>query len=226
MPMIECYRCGIVPCEHTYWVICAGSSVRACKKCHEEWRFDMGIRKNLPELFRPAEISELGSVLRRKITSLPKDKGLLLWGNAGVGKSYAMAAIIKDMLMKNPDCDIKRIGFEMICLKIRDTYKQNSNSTELDVINPLMAIDVLFVEDVGTTVSVGESESDFSLRTFLVLLDSRLENCKRTFITTNKSIEELAKSFDSRIASRLQQLCEVIHLTGKDKREAKKCKLT
>lgn len=215
--MIECFVCRTLT-KGGYWARHDGEWREVCGKCQYEGRITAAVEWQLPNLFRSAEISNLSSVLKEKITSLPEDKGLLFWGEAGVGKSYAMAAIIKDMLRKNPDADIARIGFEMICLKIRDTYKQGSKSTELDVIKPLMAVENLFIEDVGTTVSVGESESDFSLRTFLVLLDSRLENCKRTFITTNKSIEELAKSFDSRIASRLQQLCEVIHLTGKDKR--------
>jgi len=218
--MIECYKCK-TPTIRGYWANFGGSMEEVCKKCQWEWQVATAINHHLPELFRSAEISNLGLVLKDKIASLPKDKGLLFWGEAGVGKSYAMAAIIKEIIRKNPTSDIGRIAFEMICLKIRDTYKQGSKSTELEVIKPLIAVDTLFIEDVGTTVSVGESESDFSLRTFLVLLDSRLENCRRTFVTTNKSIEELAKSFDSRIASRLQQMCEIIHLTGKDKRADK-----
>jgi len=42
----------------------------------------------------------------------------------------------------------------------------------IDVIKPLLAADKLFIEDVGTTVSMGKQESDFSLRTFLVILES------------------------------------------------------
>jgi DNA replication protein DnaC len=90
--------------------------------------------------------------------------------------------------------------------------------TEFDIIKQLVEIDRLFIEDIGTTVSNDRPESDFSLRTFLVILDKRLECCRATFITTNKSIEQLGESFDLRIASRLQQACVVIRLTGQDKR--------
>ncbi len=217
MPTVECYLCK-TPTGKWFWVSIGGSPEKVCGKCQLELLVSRRMEIVLPKLFQSAEIAKLGSALREKLISLPENKGLLFWGEEGRGKSYAMAAIIKEMIKKNPDCSIRRIGFEMICLKIRDTYRQNSQTTELDIIKPLMIVENLFIEDVGTTVSVNESESDFSLRTFLVLLDSRLENCKRTFVTTNKSIEELAKSFDSRIASRLQQLCEVIHLTGRDKR--------
>lgn len=81
-----------------------------------------------------------------------------------------------------------------------------------------MCGDKLFIEDVGTTVSLDKQESDFSLRTFLVLLDQRLEACQPTFITTNKTLEQLGRCFDDRIASRLIQACKIIKLTGADRR--------
>ena len=140
----------------------------------------------------------------------------MLWGKQGVGKSYAMACLMRKFVVNGKN--VARITHEMLCLQLRDTYKPGSTKTELDVIKPLLSVDKLFIEDVGTTVSTGQQESDFSLRTFLVLLDQRLENCKPIFITTNKCVEELGKSFDQRIASRLQQACEIVQLMGKDRR--------
>ena len=81
-----------------------------------------------------------------------------------------------------------------------------------------MCGDKLFIEDVGTTVSLDKQESDFSLRTFLVLLDQRLEACQPTFVTTNKALEQLGRCFDDRIASRLIQACRIVKLTGADRR--------
>jgi DNA replication protein DnaC len=72
---------------------------------------------------------------------------------------------------------------------------------------------------LGTTKSEGNIESDFSVRTLLVLLDWRLENCLPTFLTGNRPVEELAKTFDERVASRLLQACQVVKLTGGDKRK-------
>lgn len=173
----------------------------------------------VPARFREARLEHLSKPLRAKINALADDKGLLLWGQPGVGKSYAMAALARRYILTGSTVD--RVGYEMLCLQIRDTFKAGSTQGELDVIRPLFGVAKLFIEDVGTTVSAGHQESDFSLRTFLVLLDKRLEACKPTFITTNKSVEQLSKSFDRRIASRLQQACEIIQLTGEDRRAAK-----
>lgn len=114
--------------------------------------------------------------------------------------------------------DVIRISYDMLMLEIRDSYKPGSKDTEMDIILPYMDTGKLIIEDVGTTVSAGAQETDFSLRTFLVLLDQRLEACKATFVTSNKSIEEIRNSFDARIASRLIQACKVIQLKGRDKR--------
>ena len=65
---------------------------------------------------------------------------------------------------------------------------------------------------------LGQQESDFSLRTLLVLLDHRIEQNLATFVTTNKTIEDLAWSFDQRVASRLRQACEIVEIRGADRR--------
>lgn len=170
----------------------------------------------IPELFQKARMCHLSPGIRKLIDSLPDWKGLFLWSPPGVGKTYAMAAIARRMIWRGRT--VARSSYEMLCLEIRDTFKRKAVETELGVIKKYLKPDVLFIEDVGTTKSIGEQESDFSRRTFLVLLDQRLEQCKATYITSNKNVEDLRASFDSRIASRIQQACEVIELTGKDRR--------
>ena len=128
-----------------------------------------------------------------------------------------MAALIRRFILAGKHC--KRILYEVFCLHIRDTYKPNSAKSEWDVIQPLIDCDCLFVEDLGTSTKIGGQESDFSLRTFLVVLDKRMEACKPTFITSNKSVENLEKSFDLRVASRLSSFL-VLECSGQDKRKA------
>lgn len=201
-----------------------------CRRCALKWQRnpenaaekvrgtlpDYVLEDVIPTRFMDAALSDLPDALVEKFLSLAEDRGLLLWGEPGRGKSHSLAAFARHYYSEG--WDIARISYEMLCLQIRDTYKPGTAQTELDVIKPLVEADKLFLEDVGVTVSIGQQESDFSLRTFLVLLDQRLEQCRATFVTTNKSIEELSRSFDQRIASRLQQACEIVQLTGDDRR--------
>ena len=179
------------------------------------------ISQTIPSLFQSARIENLSESLQAAIKLLEvqsNGKGLFIWGSPGTGKSYALAAMSREYILQG--FIVARVTYEMLCLKIRDSFKTN-NQTELSIIKPYLDADKFILEDVGTTKSEGNKESDFSVRTLLVLIDYRLENCLPTFISSNRPIEELAKTFDERISSRLVQACKIIKLTGKDRRKEK-----
>lgn len=169
----------------------------------------------VPERYIEAKIEDLPQALQKAFNK-ENDKGILLWGAPGVGKTYAMCALCKKFIAEG--FDVKRIHYELLCLQLRDTFKPASHTSELSVIKPLLEADKLFIEDVGTSKSIGQQESDFSLRTFLVLVDMRLEFCRPTFITSNKNVENLGKSFDERIADRLRTY-NIFKLDSKSKRD-------
>ena len=167
--------------------------------------------------------------------SLPPGRGLLLWGGVGVGKTYALAAWIRFVLCTggpekrlSPDvrvCDgwgglrsykVERISFADVLLKIRGTF--DGGGSEERVLADYRNCGLLVLEDLGTAVSGGASESDFSVRILEGLLDYRLEHGLPTFVTSNKSPDELGKSFDERIASRLAAACEFVAVKGRDRR--------
>lgn len=177
-------------------------------------QIDAEVSQVLPALFMSARIEDLkpavAACFRDDITT-----GVFLWGPTGSGKSYAMSAAARKYIVAG--FRVRRIGYELLCLKLRDTFKAKSIETEWEVIQPLINSDMLFLEDVGATRRVGNEETDFSTRTLQVLLDTRLEYCKPTFITSNKSLENLAKSFDERIGSRLK-LFEIGKMDGEDRR--------
>ena len=169
----------------------------------------------VPERYIKAETTHLSKALQKAIHS-DIDTGILVWGAAGVGKTYAMAALAKKQIAEG--YIVKRIHYEVLCLRLRDTFNPKAKHTEWDIFEPLLNCDMLYIEDVGTSKDIGKQESEFSLRTFYVLLDMRLECCRPTFITTNKSVENLADSFDERIGDRLRTF-KVLKLGGESKRK-------
>jgi DNA replication protein DnaC len=170
--------------------------------------------ETVPERYIKAEIAKLPHALQA-VFSKEIDTGILLWGAAGVGKTYAMSALAKKYITEG--FTVERIHYELLCLRLRDTFNPKAIQTEWGIIQPFLNCDKLFIEDVGTTKSIGSLESDFSLKTFLVLLDMRLEHYRPTFVTSNKSVENLASSFDERIGDRLR-IFNVFRLGGKSKR--------
>lgn len=168
----------------------------------------------VPERFIKADLADLQDSLRTVLTE-ERENGVLLWGAPGVGKTYALCALARHLISEGFIC--KRMNYELLCLQLRDTFKPTSKHSEWDIIEPLVNCDGLFIEDIGTTKSIDSKESDFSLRTLLVLIDIRLECCRPTYITTNKSVENLTTSFDTRIGDRLR-LYKILKLEGKSKR--------
>lgn len=187
---------------------------------HDNGNIEQLVENLVHELFLPARIEHLSQGIQEVFDRLTEGKGLMLWGKAGVGKSYALAAIARCYLTEG--YTVKWESYELLCSRIRSSYQQNAPETEFQIVKAYVEPDILLLDDVGTTVSPGKQESDFSLRTLLNILDQRLRRYKATFITSNKSVEQLAASFDERIASRIQQICEVIHCEGKDRRQAGK----
>ena len=177
------------------------------------------LHNTIPPHFRLAHIRHLPPVVRNKLLKLAPRKGGYLYGLCGVGKSYSLCAIARLMLTEG--YTVRRVVWERLTLDIRGTYKSNKQS-ERDLLQPLIDCDVLIIEDVGTTTSAGGTESDFNLRVLLTILDSRLEGRRPTWLSSNKSVEQLAQTFDDRIGSRLHEHCEIILLEGPDRRKMSK----
>ncbi len=143
---------------------------------------------------------------------------VFLWGNIGVGKTYAMAALIGHYLMEGYSCE--RINFDEFCSKVRSSMNNNSGLTEYQLVNSLVEVDKLFIDDIGLR---SKQETDFAYITLYSILNKRQEQLLPVLISTNKSIEQLASSFDNRIASRLGTAIN-INMVGKDRRLTGKSK--
>ena len=173
------------------------------------------IDRIIPPKCRPAELSDLPGELVESFNSLSGGQGVYLWGDVGVGKTWAMAALAKHYIRKRKW--VKRVVWGHLLYHIKRTYNNNALS-EYDVIQPLMDAHKLFLEDAGSTTNLNEHESSFAIRVLQMLLDYRVEHELPLFITSNISIENLALSFDERIASRIQGDCIVARLEGTDRR--------
>jgi DNA replication protein DnaC len=200
-------------------IIAAQQRLESIRQAHKDKAAKLRGRlgRVIPPLFIEAHLRDLSDKLRGIILALPATKGLFLYGPAGVGKSHSMAAIARRYILARQS--VGRIQWDRLCLEVRNTF--GSNGSELRVLEKYTDCDKLLIEDIGTTTSIDKQESDFALRTLLLILDDRIENCKPTFITSNKSPEQIGKSFDSRIESRIYASCVIQAVSGNDKRRAK-----
>jgi DNA replication protein DnaC len=175
---------------------------------------DKELGEIIPKRYWDAMPEHLPKTLHDALFANEIDTGVLLWGGAGVGKTYAMAALARIFFCRG--FTVKRVHYETLCLQLRDTFKPRATQTEWSILEPLLKADKLFIEDLGTSKGMGGQETDFSARTFTLLLDQRMEQMLPTFITTNKAIENLG--FGERVSDRLRTL-QVFKLGPKSRRK-------
>jgi len=170
----------------------------------------------IPRRYEKASLDDLQDTLRKLFEKLMPHKGVYLFGATGVGKTHSLCAVARELVMWG--YWVKRIVWERLTLGIRGSFRDDDIS-EQEIIQPLIDCDILIIEDLGTSTSADRTESDFNLRVLLTILDARNEDMRPTWISSNKSIEQLAETFDDRVASRLCEHCEIVLLEGRDRRK-------
>ena len=139
-------------------------------------------------------------------------KGVFFTGGTGVGKTYALHAIKKraeEICGYNTCSGIENWAELLFELK----EKINSNNIRDFLSNHVTSKLHIFLDDVGA-----EKQTEWSQEMLYLIVNRAYEQGHALFIVTNLSIEEFTNKYGERITSRLVEMCEVIELTGEDRR--------
>lgn len=164
------------------------------------------------------------------------DKGLLLMGPSGVGKTFLVAAFIHKLIFTRGVSVHFRDFFHLLA-EIRSGYSMNRPDSEL--IQPLVDVEVLVIDELGKG-----RHTPFEQNILDVLISQRYNDQKTTIFTTNytdsasttlvertrpkdaipgdgdvETRDTLKDRVGSRIYSRLQEMCAFELMTGPDRRE-------
>ena len=168
---------------------------------------------------------------------ISSEKGLLLMGPSGVGKTHLGVAALKELIRRGHAgifCDYRELLKE-----IQSSYNPASESTEMKILEPIRTVEILVLDDLGAS-----KPSAWVLDIVGLLLNARYNEKRVTILTTNYFDEAeassepaprlpggqrvvlkedtLADRIGARMRSRLFEMCRTVEIFAPDfRREAR-----
>lgn len=168
----------------------------------EKYRTNISPRENMKKII---EISKDFI----KNFELPSQKNLLFTGTPGVGKTFMSSCIANEIINNN-----YTVLYQTSSLLLNSVfeYKFSKQDSSRELYNSLFNVNLLIIDDLGT-----ENLTAAKFEELFTILNSRLITPKtKTIISTNLSLEELAKTYDHRIISRLMGNFNILRFYGDD----------
>jgi DNA replication protein DnaC len=158
------------------------------------------------------------------------EKGLLLMGPSGVGKTHLAVASLKELIRRGHGglfCDYRELLKE-----IQASYNPASESTEMSILEPIRNAEVLVLDDLGAS-----KPSAWVLDIIGLVLNARYNDRRVTILTTNYVDETpnaepaarlpggqrvavredaLADRIGARMRSRLYEMCRTVEILAPD----------
>jgi len=149
-------------------------------------------------------------------------KGLYLHGAFGVGKTYLLGALAKELSENGFQTTL--VHFPTLAVEMKNSIGNNTTQEKMDTFKNA---EILMLDDIGA-----DSMSSWIRDDVLgVILQHRMQEQLSTFFTSNLSMDQLEKEHlsttqrgeyeplkASRIMERIRYLSEEIEMTGKNRR--------
>jgi DNA replication protein DnaC len=166
------------------------------------------------------------------------EHGLLLMGPCGVGKTHLAVSALKSIVLRGHSGLF--YDYRELLKAIQDSYNPESQATEMSVLEPVLKVEILVLDDVGSS-----KPSLWALETVGHVLNTRYNEKRVTLLTTNfldsdagtgtaangapaarvagmraPTIEDsLTERVGKRIRSRLYEMCRTVEIFAADYRK-------
>ena len=236
-PAVDTARDACTKCDGTGWVTAGDDSDPAVRRC-DCYREDEVQRRldgaRIPLRYQAVTRDNFdlvpgmdGSLGRAKeiaeefVESYPDgESGLLFIGTAGVGKTHLAVAVLRQIVAAHNVRGLF-VDYRDLLRSIQDSYNPVSETSELEILRPVLSADLLLLDELGTRRPTAWVQD-----TVTHILNDRYKQRKLTLITTNfrdEPEDPAAFTLEDRIGpyarSRLYEMCRNVPMYGDDFRK-------
>lgn len=147
------------------------------------------------------------------------ERGLLLMGPVGIGKTHLAVSILKGLTERGFGCLFYEFG--ALLKEIQDSYNPRTQTSELGVLSPVLTAEILVLDELGAS-----KPTDWVRDTMAHVINTRYNDNRFTIFTTNylddrvnDREETLEDRIGVRLRSRLFEMCKTVRMTGSDHRK-------
>lgn len=224
-------------CDDTRWKPVEEHGIRRVVRC-ECWRElvrqDRLAEANIPKRYQHCTLDKIRTYndslqeavdrARRFVDAYPAvDRGLLLLGHAGVGKTHIVVGVLRAVIQKTGVAGLFYDTRELL-KTIRSSYDPVVRTSETHILRPVMETPFLVLDDLGA-----ERPTDWVEEMMNLIVNTRYNEKRVTLFTSNypdiPDIEEpnsLLCRIGFRMRSRLQEMCTTIEIDAGDFRDEHK----
>ncbi|WP_326911159.1 ATP-binding protein [Sedimentibacter sp. MB31-C6] len=138
---------------------------------------------------------------------------LLFYGGTGLGKTFMCNCIAKALIDMEKSVFYQTAFHLFEIVENHKFYKQTETEENRISYNMIFDCDLLIIDDLGT-----EFNNSFTNAEIFNILNERLITEKKTIISTNLSLEQMAETYSDRIMSRVFSNYAPLKFYGKDLR--------
>jgi DNA replication protein DnaC len=147
------------------------------------------------------------------------ERGLLLMGTVGVGKTHLAVSIIKALTERGFSSLFYEFG--SLLKEIQDSYNPTTKTSELKILSNVFEAEVLVLDEIGAS-----KPTDWVRDTMAHIINTRYNDQKLTIFTTNYADERKSDKDETledrigvRLRSRLFEMCRTVKIEGNDYRQ-------
>ena len=146
----------------------------------------------------------------------PDESNLLFCGNSGLGKTFLSSCIANEIIQKG-----KTVLYQTAPIMLDNIIDYKFGKTDNNILKTISTVDLLIIDDLGT-----ETKNSLKLTELFNIINSRLLNqnnkITKTIISTNLSLQDLYRTYEERILSRIIGNYKACYFYGEDIRIKKR----